>query len=70
MLLIEDTWVTGGRAQSASAALREAGAERIAVVALGRYINPASGSTTSLGGAAYNWHRCQTCRHESNATAA
>ncbi|MBV9383584.1 MAG: hypothetical protein JOY82_26115 [Streptosporangiaceae bacterium] len=41
VLLIEDTWVSGGSAQSAAAALKAAGAARVAVVVLGRHLNPA-----------------------------
>jgi hypothetical protein len=39
VLLVEDTWVTGARAQSAAYALRQAGAEVITAVVLGRYLN-------------------------------
>lgn len=39
ILLLEDTWVTGSRAQSAAAALRAAGAVSVAVVAIGRFVN-------------------------------
>jgi hypothetical protein len=39
IVLLEDTWVTGGRALSAAAALRAAGALAVVVVALGRFIN-------------------------------
>ncbi len=40
LLLIDDTWARGGHAQSAAHALRRAGAERIALVVVGRHINP------------------------------
>jgi orotate phosphoribosyltransferase len=39
VLLVDDTWTTGSSAQSAAAALREAGAEAVALVVIGRYIN-------------------------------
>ena len=39
ILLLEDTWVTGGRAQSAAVALQAAGAAAVAVVAMGRFVN-------------------------------
>src|SRR5450755_875795 len=39
VLLIDDTWTTGGNAQSAAAALRRAGAGRIAAVVIGRHLN-------------------------------
>lgn len=41
VLVLDDTWVSGGSAQSAAAALKLAGARRVAVVVLGRHINPA-----------------------------
>lgn len=44
VLVIDDTWVSGGSAQSAAAALKLAGARRVAVVVLGRHVNPASPS--------------------------
>ncbi len=47
VLLLEDTWVSGASAQSAAAALKRAGAQRVAVVVLGRHIDPAD----RLGGA-------------------
>jgi hypothetical protein len=40
VLVVEDTWVSGGSAQSAAAALKRAGAGRVAVVVLGRHVNP------------------------------
>lgn len=40
VLLVDDTWTTGGRAQSAASALREAGARTVALVVIGRHIRP------------------------------
>jgi predicted amidophosphoribosyltransferase len=40
VLLIDDTWTSGANAQSAAYALREAGANRIGLVVIGRHINP------------------------------
>lgn len=40
VLLLDDTWVSGSSVQSAAAALKLAGAARVAVVLLGRHINP------------------------------
>ena len=40
MLLLDDTWVSGASAQSAAAALKLAGASHVAVVVLGRHVNP------------------------------
>ena len=41
VLLLDDTWVSGASAQSAAAALKLAGAGGVAVVVLGRHVNPA-----------------------------
>jgi hypothetical protein len=40
VLVVDDLWVSGGSAQSAAAALKLAGACHVAVVALGRHVNP------------------------------
>ncbi len=40
VLLLDDTYVSGARAQSAAAALRRAGASRVLIVPLGRVIRP------------------------------
>jgi hypothetical protein len=42
ILVVDDTWVSGGSAQSVAAALKLAGARRVAVVVLGRHVNPAN----------------------------
>ncbi len=47
VLLVEDTWVTGARAQSAAYALRQAGADTITSVVLGRYLNADYGNIAS-----------------------
>jgi orotate phosphoribosyltransferase len=41
VLLVDDTWVSGASAQSAAIALKRAGAGQVAVVVLGRHVNPA-----------------------------
>jgi hypothetical protein len=46
VLLLDDTWVSGASAQSAAAALKLAGAGRVALVVLGRHVNPADPRTT------------------------
>jgi orotate phosphoribosyltransferase len=38
VLLIDDTWTTGSGAQSAAAALRQAGAGPVAAVVIGRHV--------------------------------
>ncbi|GAA0950941.1 hypothetical protein GCM10009560_71070 [Nonomuraea longicatena] len=40
VLLLDDTWTTGARVQSAAYALKQAGAHRVAAVVLGRHANP------------------------------
>ena len=39
VLLIDDTWTTGGNAQSAALALRSAGAAKVAIVVVGRHFD-------------------------------
>ena len=39
VLLIDDTWTTGGNAQSAALALRSAGAVKVAIVVIGRHFD-------------------------------
>lgn len=39
VLLIDDTWTTGANVQSAAAALKTAGAERVGVLVIGRHVN-------------------------------
>jgi hypothetical protein len=41
VLLLDDSWVSGASAQSAAAALRLAGARQVAIVVLGRHVDPA-----------------------------
>ena len=40
VLLLDDTWTSGGTAQSAAVALKRAGARSVAVVVLGRHLPP------------------------------
>jgi hypothetical protein len=54
VLVVDDTWVSGGSAQSAAAALKLAGARRVAVVVLGRHVNPADPKSAGLAAAAEN----------------
>jgi phosphoribosylpyrophosphate synthetase len=48
VLVVDDTWVSGGSAQSTAAALKLAGARRVAVVVLGRHVNPADPRSAAL----------------------
>jgi hypothetical protein len=41
VLLLEDSWVSGASAQSAAAALKQAGARQVAIVVAGRHLNTA-----------------------------
>jgi hypothetical protein len=40
VVVVDDTWVSGGSAQSAAVALKLAGARRVAIIVLGRHVNP------------------------------
>ena len=40
VLVVDDTWVSGGSAQSAAVALKLAGAGHVAIVVIGRHVNP------------------------------
>jgi hypothetical protein len=62
VLLIDDTWTTGGRAQSAVLALREAGAATIAVAVIGRHFDRAFGPGEAYYQQArrrkFTWEQC------------
>jgi hypothetical protein len=45
VLVVDDTWVSGGSAQSVAVALKRSGARRVAIVVLGRHLNPADPRT-------------------------
>lgn len=49
VLVIDDTWVSGASAQSAAVAVKLAGASRVAIVVLGRHIDPADPVLGRLG---------------------
>jgi predicted amidophosphoribosyltransferase len=40
ILLLDDTWTTGGHAQSAALTVRRAGAETVSVLVIGRWLSP------------------------------
>jgi hypothetical protein len=46
VLLIDDTWTTGGHAHSATLALRTAGAAHVSLLVLARWLSPEWGDTT------------------------
>jgi predicted amidophosphoribosyltransferase len=64
VLLVDDTWTTGANAQSAAAALKAAGAGRVAAVAIGRHVNREWGDNErrllELEGR-FDWNRCALC---------
>jgi hypothetical protein len=64
VLLIDDTWTTGASAQSAAAALRDAGAGPVAALVIGRHINREwHENDTRLRGIVrpFDWDRCALC---------
>jgi hypothetical protein len=48
VLIVDDTWVSGGTAQSAAVALKRAGATRAAIVVIGRHVDPAHPRSVAL----------------------
>jgi predicted amidophosphoribosyltransferase len=68
VLLLDDTWATGGHAQSAAQALLEAGATKVALVVIGRHIRrdyePVRDSGETCGDLfdalpeRFDWRRC------------
>jgi len=72
VLLLDDTWVTGGHARSAASALRRAGAQKVASVVIGRHLRreyePVSDSGETCGDlfdalpAAFSWQSCAVHR--------
>lgn len=48
VLLIDDTWAGGGHAESATAALKRAGAGRVTLLILARWLDPSRGDTASF----------------------
>lgn len=66
VLLIDDTWTTGGHAQSAAAALKRAGAASVAIVVIGRHFDPSFGDNVGYLRSArkvrFSWDYC--CVHD------
>jgi orotate phosphoribosyltransferase len=63
VLVIDDTWTTGSRAQSAAAALKVAGATAVVVLVIGRHFDPAyTGNQAFLNALRrerhFDWDRC------------
>jgi predicted amidophosphoribosyltransferase len=66
VLLIDDTWTTGANAQSAAAALKAAGAERVAALVIGRYVNREWGHNDRQLrrlSVPFDWNRCAVSGH-------
>jgi predicted amidophosphoribosyltransferase len=64
VLLIDDTWTTGASAQSAAAALKAAGADRVAAVVIGRHLNREwHENDRRIRGIArpFEWQACALC---------
>jgi hypothetical protein len=64
ILLIDDTWTTGATAQSAAAALKQAGAGSVAAVVIGRHLNREwHENDRRIRGIAgpFNWDECALC---------
>lgn len=66
VLLIDDTWTRGGHAQSAAHTLRQAGAETVALIVIGRHVNPdwevngvTCGDRFGALPRAFDWERCR-----------
>lgn len=63
VLLIDDTWTTGANAQSAAAALKRAGADRVAAVVIGRHVTREWHQNDRHLRALppFDWRRCVLC---------
>jgi hypothetical protein len=48
VLLVDDTWVSGGHAQSAALTLRNAGAAHVSLLTVARWLDPSFGNTDSF----------------------
>jgi predicted amidophosphoribosyltransferase len=64
VLLIDDTWTTGATAQSAAAALKQAGAGPVAAIVIGRHLNRDwHENDRRIRGIArpFDWDKCALC---------
>ncbi len=48
ILVLDDTWTTGSRAQSAALRLHEAGANYVSVMVMGRWVSPDFGNNATF----------------------
>jgi hypothetical protein len=70
VLMIDDTWTTGANVQSAATTLKEAGAQTVAAVVIGRHLNREWGENERRLRALsrpFDWTRCAHCDHDSRA---
>lgn len=66
VLLIDDTWTTGANAQSAAAALKAAGAGRVAALVIGRHLNREwheNDQRLRRFTRPFDWETCALCAH-------
>jgi predicted amidophosphoribosyltransferase len=73
VLLIDDTWTTGTSAQSAAAALKRAGANRVAAVVIGRHLNRdwhENDQRLRRLSRPFDWSRCALCDDSTQALTA
>jgi hypothetical protein len=64
VLMIDDTWTTGANVQSAATALKEAGANTVAAVVIGRHLNREWGQNERRLHALsrpFDWTKCAHC---------
>jgi predicted amidophosphoribosyltransferase len=64
VLVIDDTWTTGASVQSAATVLKEAGAQTVAAVVIGRHLNRKWGENERRLRALtrpFDWTRCAYC---------
>ena len=64
VLVIDDTWTTGANVQSAATVLKEAGAQTVAAVVIGRHLNREWGQNERRLSALdrpFDWTRCAYC---------
>lgn len=69
VLLIDDTWTTGASAQSAAAALKRAGAGKVAVVVIGRHLKRDwrdNDRRLRQLPRPFDWSACAACRGEAS----
>lgn len=48
MLLLDDTWTSGGHAQSAAAALKSASVQRVTILTVARWLDPTWADTPKV----------------------